>query len=253
MAMFENVVESAKQALNKAEEKVREGVETVEEKLRGKDDANPEQQARPEQPKGGQNEDAVELLTNDHALIASLFDQIESLKDKGQDSELRDGLYAQLQWELEAHADAEEKAFYPVVEKEANLRLQIIEARQDHDRMRKLVKELDALKSGSEAWADKLNELRETVETHVDKEEDEIFPAARQALGEARLMRIGAELEQIKETLTKKEGKRAGDGKSGKKTSEQRSGKSGSKAGAKPKGRSGKSGSTRKIGRQSTH
>jgi hemerythrin-like domain-containing protein len=247
--MFEEVVESAKKALGKAEEKVREGIGNVEQKLRS--DENPDQ--RPAQRGAPGDDDVLRLLMKDHELIESLFDQLEAVSAEVKDSELRDGLCAQLQYELESHADAEEKVFYPVMEREVNLRPQIAEARHEHALMRKLLHELEGMKGGGEGWTDKLDELRETVERHVDKEEGEIFPVAREALPEARLRKLGDELERVKATWTKEKrsakGQREPSGKARDKSrgrTRQSSGKSSGKSAGRP---SGKSTSTHKPGR----
>jgi hemerythrin-like domain-containing protein len=46
---------------------------------------------------------------------------------------------------------------------------------------------------------DKLTELRDSVEHHVEEEENEMFPKAEKVLGESRLQEMGRQMEQMKQ------------------------------------------------------
>ena len=57
--------------------------------------------------------DALQLLKKDHEMVSSIFDQIEALNGEAED--VREGLFAQLKYELSVHALVEEKLFYPLL------------------------------------------------------------------------------------------------------------------------------------------
>jgi len=57
---------------------------------------------------------------------------------------------------------------------------------------------LDHGDNESDGWADRLDELREDVEHHVEEEESEIFPLAQKLLDPTQLSTIADEIERAK-------------------------------------------------------
>jgi predicted DNA-binding protein len=53
----------------------------------------------------------------------------------------------------------------------------------------------------SEVWTAKLKVLQESIEHHVEEEEDEMFVEARKALTEEQIQDLGARLEARKQEL----------------------------------------------------
>ena len=52
----------------------------------------------------------------------------------------------------------------------------VFESFKEHDKARKIIKDMENIHWKDEEWMDKLKKLKDTVEEHVEKEEDIIFP-----------------------------------------------------------------------------
>lgn len=121
-----------------------------------------------------------QAIRDDHDRLDRLFGQIEDAEE----SEARARLVAELMQELEAHAQGEEKAVYPELEKLAELSDRLAQSREDHDEMRTLLRRLVATEE-EEEQLELLSELEDLVQDHVEEEEDEVIPVAEKAIGEA--------------------------------------------------------------------
>ena len=73
------------------------------------------------------------------------------------------------------------------------------EALEEHQEVDELLAEMTALSPGNDEFMDKLTELRDSVEHHVEEEENEMFPKAEKVLGESRLQEMGRQMQQMKE------------------------------------------------------
>jgi hemerythrin superfamily protein len=136
---------------------------------------------------------AIELLKKDHRKVDNLFAQIED--GLGDPAAIFDQIYR----ELSLHADVEETLFYPELETESETSDKVQHSYKEHREVRTLLEELAAGNPGSEVWLTQLNELKESVEHHVEEEESELFPKAEEVLGDARLREIGRKIEQVKQ------------------------------------------------------
>jgi len=133
--------------------------------------------------------DAFNLLKADHQKVAELFDQLEAA-----DGKAKLQVFEQIRMELELHAHIEEKIFYPALEKPRETHDLTLEAYEEHDVVKKLLRQLSRAKSANDEWEAQAKVLRENVEHHVEEEENELFPKAESALGEERIEALGEEL-----------------------------------------------------------
>ena len=146
--------------------------------------------------------DAFTLLKNDHAEAAAMFQQLESTSE--QDAARRQQVFAQLQQALDIHAHIEETLLYPTLKQAAETREITIEAYEEHQDMKDLLAQLTDLDPASEDWTDTLAELKDTVEHHVEEEENEMFEQARSVLSPQQLADLGARMEQEKQQQQQK-------------------------------------------------
>jgi len=199
--------------------------------------------------------DAFNLLKADHRKVAELFEELEAANGK---AKLQ--VFEQIKTELELHTHIEEKIFYPALEKPRETHDLTLEAYEEHDVVKKLLKELSKAKSATDEWEAQAKVLRENVEHHVEEEENELFPKAESALGEDKIEALGEQMAAEKErkqgrTATKSSGakKSSGSKKSASKTksastaakrartSKKSAAKSGSKSSATKRSQSKKS------------
>ena len=162
--------------------------------------------------------DAFNLLKADHRKVAELFEELESANGK---AKLQ--VFEQIKTELELHTHIEEKIFYPALEKPRETHDLTLEAYEEHDVVKKLLRELSKAKTATDEWEAQAKVLQENVEHHVEEEENELFPKAESALGDEKIEALGEEMAAEKErkqgrTATKSSKKSGGAKKSASKT-----------------------------------
>jgi hemerythrin-like domain-containing protein len=69
---------------------------------------------------------------------------------------------------------------------------------EEHHVAKLLIDEIESLPPGSDAWVAKMTVLIESVEHHVDEEEDELFPSVRSSMSVEWRDTLGRELEAEK-------------------------------------------------------
>jgi iron-sulfur cluster repair protein YtfE (RIC family) len=144
---------------------------------------------------------AFELLKADHQKVADLFDQLEKASGKRQLD-----ILSRIKTELELHTHVEETIFYPAIEKPRETHDLTLEAYEEHDVVKRLLKELSGAKTASDEWKAKTKVLRENVEHHVEEEENELFDKSKDVLSNEEIEALGAQMEAEK---AKKEGRPA--------------------------------------------
>ena len=80
--------------------------------------------------------DAFNLLKADHRKVEKLFSQLESARGQ---AKLR--VFEQIKTELDLHTHIEEKIFYPALEKPKQTHDLTLEAYEEHDVVKKLLKD----------------------------------------------------------------------------------------------------------------
>lgn len=138
--------------------------------------------------------DAFSLLKADHRKVEQLFERLES--GRGQ-AKMR--VFEQIKTELDLHAHIEEKFFYPALEKPRETHDLALEAYEEHDVVKKLLRELSRAKSADDEWEAQAKVLQENVEHHVEEEENELFPKAASVLSEEKIEQLGERMAAEKE------------------------------------------------------
>jgi iron-sulfur cluster repair protein YtfE (RIC family) len=146
-------------------------------------------------------QDAIGLLTADHAAVKKLFAQEEKLTKH--DGEKKVDIFNEINAALEVHATIEEEIFYPAVKKarSQHVKDEVREAYEEHKQIKTLLGEIASITAADESYDMKLKVLKEDVEHHVKDEEGEMFPDAKKFLSERRLVELGAELEKRKQQV----------------------------------------------------
>jgi len=138
----------------------------------------------------------VELLRKDHEKVKNLFRNFESAeesKEKGQ-------IVQQAIAELEVHAAAEEKVFYPAVRKDSpDAASNLDESLEEHHVMRLLIEELKVMSPEDERFDAKFTVMAENVRHHIKEEEAELFARAR--TGDLNLNDLGKKLLAAKSSV----------------------------------------------------
>jgi iron-sulfur cluster repair protein YtfE (RIC family) len=139
---------------------------------------------------------AIELLEMDHDRISQLFDRIEEATEY----EDRRKLFDEVRQELEAHSHVEENIFYPSISEHEEFRDEIEHYFDDHQEMKELIQEISG--AGDESDFDNsMDELIEVVESHVDDEENELFPSVMDEIEPEVLEELGEQIEEARRNL----------------------------------------------------
>jgi hemerythrin superfamily protein len=134
--------------------------------------------------------DVTEMIEQEHRQVEALFQRFRETGASALVSKVCD--------ELDAHAAAEEEAFYPVVRDDVPSGKKLAsEAKDEHGEARQVIGRLRR-SSDPDHVVDLMNELERLVQHHVEEEEEEMLPQARKALGEDRLIAVGGVYESAK-------------------------------------------------------
>jgi len=132
---------------------------------------------------------AIDMLKQDHRLVEELFAAIE----ESQDATEREELFIELADALAVHAALEENIFYPACKTEDSEDT-LLEALQEHLQAKRLLADLLDMDPMNEVFMAKIKVLKEAIKHHVEEEEEEIMPEARDLLGDDMLLALGNEM-----------------------------------------------------------
>ena len=154
--------------------------------------------------KGGPASDALDLLRADHEKVKTMFREFDALKGKDDEDRRKTELVDEICYELTLHAMLEEEIFYPALRGSVDDDDLLDEADIEHAGARELIGQLEVMAPGDDHYDATVTVLGEEVEHHIDKEESELFDAARNAgidlddLGE----QLAARKEELEEDLS---------------------------------------------------
>ena len=144
--------------------------------------------------------DAIDMLEADHQKVKELFRQYEETGERAYQK--KKGIAEEVFTEIAIHSALEEELFYPAVKAKTDKDGQalVAESIEEHHVVARLIEELKALDPEDERYDAKFTLLVENVEHHIEEEEDELFPEAEEALGDA-LEDLGTQMRERKEQL----------------------------------------------------
>jgi hemerythrin-like domain-containing protein len=144
-------------------------------------------------------QDAVSLLSADHAEVKQMFENYRQLVEENADDEQRGELARNICAELGVHAEIEEEIFYPSMRESIDADLILDEAEVEHAAAKDLIEQIEDMDPGDALFDAKVLVLGEYIDHHVQEEETEIFPLAEKS--GLDLDELGAELASRKREL----------------------------------------------------
>lgn len=142
--------------------------------------------------KPGSAPDALDLLKADHDKVKSLFREFEDLRGSDDEDERKGELVDEICYELTVHTMIEDEIFYPVLRSVIDDDDMMDEADVEHAGARELISQLEVMYPGDDHYDATVTVLGEEIAHHIDKEETDMFDAARQA---------GLDLDELGEQL----------------------------------------------------
>jgi hypothetical protein len=100
--------------------------------------------------------------------------------------------------------ELEERIFYPVLGQSEDTRDKTLEAIEEHNLARIVLKDLSSLDIEDERWEAKMKVLQEVVNHHIEEEEKNTFKAARKILEKEQIQQITDQMMQEKSAAEKK-------------------------------------------------
>jgi hemerythrin superfamily protein len=138
--------------------------------------------------------DVATLIEQDHREVEGLFAKFKQTGDTS--------VVEKICEELERHAVGEERAVYPVVADEVPGGKQMSdEAVNEHKEARQLIGRIKNTKD-ADHLSSLVTELEQAIQHHVQEEETELLPKAREALDGSRLEQMGEDFETAKQTAS---------------------------------------------------
>jgi hemerythrin-like domain-containing protein len=184
--------------------------------------------------------DAFNLLKADHRKVEELFKRLEQESGKRKLT-----VFEQINTELELHTHIEEKIFYPALEKPEATHDLALEAYEEHDVVKKLLKSLSRARTANDEWEAQAKVLQENVEHHVEEEENELFKKARSVLSAEEIETLGEQMEAEKERKQGRSASKSSTKSVAAKRTASKSKKSAKKSGKKSSKKSSKSSSSK--------
>lgn len=142
--------------------------------------------------------DVLDLLIADHNRMRGLFARYTEANEADRSDEAA-ALAARIVEELTVHMAAEEEVLYQAVkERNEEIHEDVAEGVEEHHVAKVLIGEIAALPPGNDVWVAKMTVLIESVEHHVDEEEEALFPSVRSASSASWREALGDKLESAK-------------------------------------------------------
>jgi hypothetical protein len=145
--------------------------------------------------------DAIQLLKQEHETAKKMFAQIREAR-----GEQRGQLWTKLKPELKVHETMEETALYRPIAQEARADEQLKDWQEHHHEevaeLESLIQEISESDPTDEEWMEKIEELEETLEHHIEEEEGDIWPRIQEVWDRSKLEQAGQQMEGIKRQHT---------------------------------------------------
>lgn len=140
---------------------------------------------------------AIEFLSAQHIEVDELFARLETSDDPGE----KQRLFTELADKLAAHAEIEEKLFYPSVMARQTEEL-LLESVEEHLAVKRVLADLLSIRPDDHSFDAKITVMKEEVRHHAhDEEEGKLFPQVKRLMSPDELDGLGGELAAMFEAL----------------------------------------------------
>ena len=134
--------------------------------------------------------DVVDKIEQDHRAVEELFAKFKESSDRAIAEKICDA--------LEQHTKAEEDAVYPVMKSELRQGAEeIAEAEHEHADAKKFIAQIRGT-DDQDTLVSLMTDLEAAIQHHVEEEESEILPQAREELPSDELEELGEKFDEAK-------------------------------------------------------
>ncbi|HDS1737358.1 MULTISPECIES: hemerythrin domain-containing protein [Pseudomonas] len=145
---------------------------------------------------------AIELLVNDHKTVKKLLEELSATTERA--LKKRAELLARLEHELQVHTAIEEDILYPALKQAGDKEdaKMYYEAKEEHRTVDALVlPDLLHTQPDTLEFSGRVKVLKELLEHHIEEEESELFPRAKELFDKAMLDKLGQAMQAQKKLL----------------------------------------------------
>ena len=155
------------------------------------DQTSQDRQTSGRQTTGRTDKDIFAALKDDQKNVSQMIKDLKSGKNGN--------TLPRVDQALKMHMAFEEKNIYPLLDKSNDWRYMGIQAKDEHEMIRKVASELSQARSNNDEWRAKINELQELVDRHVKNEEDRnmLFAQAKKMISNDQAKALGAQYAQM--------------------------------------------------------
>lgn len=142
--------------------------------------------------------DVLDLIKTEHRRIQTLFSEIESTNNPHKLYEC----FNQLFNGLNLYAEVEQQTLYPAIRRHCqDIRELVDAAQQDHHKAKQILEELEYLSPTSREFKQKIADLKDVIQHHVQEEENEVFEQVRECMSQEDREQLGSEFKAVKSKL----------------------------------------------------
>lgn len=124
---------------------------------------------------------------------------LATIADTSGDTKKRREIWDEFYHDVSAHAAAEEETFYSKLIADEEGQQEGRHSVAEHKELDDMMEELNEIEFSSPAWLQKFKDMRHRYEHHIEEEEEDIFPVAKDVVGKDGNEKIGSAFEQRKE------------------------------------------------------
>lgn len=142
--------------------------------------------------------DVLDLIKTEHRQIETLFSEVESTDNPHKLYEC----FNQLFNGLNLYAEVEEQTLYPAIRRHGQDTKELVDAaQQDHHKAKQILEELEYLSPTSREFKQKIAELKQVIQHHVQEEENVVFDQVRECMSQEDREQLGSEFKAVKSKL----------------------------------------------------
>jgi hemerythrin superfamily protein len=143
--------------------------------------------------------DLFTILKTEHAEVKKALKKAEETTARA--AKTRTELFATIYKALSSHAKAEERSLYNTLIEEKGFHDLMLEAEEEHHVADRLLEEIKKTPVDDDRWKAKITVLRESLEHHIEEEEEELFPKAKKILSKEEIATLAQQFLEEKERV----------------------------------------------------
>lgn len=128
----------------------------------------------------------LEILKEEHIEILQLLNRIE----RTQDLKTKTHVYKEVKQKIYAHMEAEELTLYENLKEQKNENASLLaeDAEFEHRQIKDSFEILEGLEFNSEDWVEMFQDIKSSIEEHVEFEESTLFAEAKEDFSVGQLL-----------------------------------------------------------------